>query len=67
MLRFRLDQQDLDRMHELAVKNQDDALTASEKVELETFESATLWTSCTPRLAWPSIIVPRHRSAWMPR
>jgi hypothetical protein len=34
---FSLDQNDLDRMHELAVKNQDDALTKAEKAELESY------------------------------
>jgi hypothetical protein len=34
---FSLDQADLDRMHELAVKNQDDALTQAEKAELESY------------------------------
>jgi hypothetical protein len=34
---FGLDQADLDRMHDLAVKNQDDALTPAEKVELENY------------------------------
>ena len=37
LLRFRLDQIDLERMHELAVKNQDDALTPAEKLELESY------------------------------
>jgi hypothetical protein len=32
---FRLDQSDQDRLHDLLVKNQDDALTPSEKEELE--------------------------------
>lgn len=32
-----LDQADLDRMHELAVKNQDDALAPAEKIELENY------------------------------
>ena len=36
-LRFSLDQSDLDRMHELVVKNQDDALTPTEKTELESY------------------------------
>ena len=31
------DQADLDRMHELAVKNQNDLLTPSEKAELENY------------------------------
>jgi hypothetical protein len=35
MLRMSLDQRDLDRLHELVVKNQDDALTPAEKAELE--------------------------------
>ena len=35
MLRLSLDQSDLDRLHELVVKNQDDALTPAEKTELE--------------------------------
>jgi hypothetical protein len=34
---FSLDQNDIDRMHALAVKNQDDALTPAEKTELETY------------------------------
>ncbi len=34
---FNFDQADLDRMHDLAVKNQDDALTPAEKAELETY------------------------------
>ena len=34
---FSLDQNDLDRMHELAVKNQDDALTRAEIAELESY------------------------------
>ncbi len=34
-LRLSLDQSDLDRLHELVVKNQDDALTPAEKTELE--------------------------------
>jgi cyanate lyase len=32
-----LDQTDLDRMHVLAVRNQDDALTPDEKAELESY------------------------------
>jgi hypothetical protein len=32
-----LDQADLDRMHVLAVKNQDDAVTRAEKAELESY------------------------------
>ena len=34
---FSLDQDDLDRMHVLAVKNQDGALTPAEKAELESY------------------------------
>src|SRR4051794_18320383 len=34
---LRFDQTDLDGMHELAVKNQDDALTPAEKDELESY------------------------------
>ena len=34
---FSLDQADLDRMHDLAVKNQNGALTPAEKAELETY------------------------------
>ena len=37
LLRLRFDQFDLDRMHELAVKNQGDDLTTSEKAELENY------------------------------
>ena len=34
---FRLDQSDQDRLHDLLVKNQDDALTPAEKEELESY------------------------------
>ena len=34
---FSLEQNDLDRMHELAVRNQDDALTKAEEAELESY------------------------------
>ncbi len=34
---FRLDQDDQDRMHDLLVKNQNDALTPAEKEELESY------------------------------
>jgi hypothetical protein len=34
---FTFDQKDLDRMHELAIKNQDDALTKADKAELESY------------------------------
>jgi hypothetical protein len=37
MLRMSLDQSDLDRLHDLVVKNQDDALTPAEKTELESY------------------------------
>lgn len=37
LLRLSLDQSDLDRLHELVVKNQDDALTPAEKAELESY------------------------------
>jgi hypothetical protein len=37
MLRMRLDQSDLDKLHVLVVKNQADALTPSEKTELEIY------------------------------
>jgi hypothetical protein len=37
LLRLSLDQSDLDRLHELVVKNQDDALSAAEKTELESY------------------------------
>jgi hypothetical protein len=37
LLRLSLDQSDLDRLHELVVKNQDDALTPAEKTELESY------------------------------
>jgi hypothetical protein len=36
-LRLSLDQSDLDRLHELVVKNQDDALTPTEKTELQSY------------------------------
>jgi hypothetical protein len=35
LLRMRFEQSDLDRLHELVVKNQDNALTPAEKKELE--------------------------------
>ena len=37
LLRLSLDQSDLDRLHELVVRNQDDALTPAEKAELESY------------------------------
>ncbi len=36
-LSLRFEQSDLDRMHELAVKNQVDKLTANEKTEMENY------------------------------
>ena len=36
-LAIRFEQGDLDRMHELATKNQDDKLTAKDKTELENY------------------------------
>ena len=35
LLRFKFEQSDLDRLHELVVKNHDDDLTPAEKEELE--------------------------------
>src|SRR4051812_9220112 len=37
LLRLQFDPSDLDQMHELAVKNQADALTPAESAELETY------------------------------
>lgn len=37
LLRLRLDRQDMDRLHELVTKNQDDALTVAERDELESY------------------------------
>lgn len=37
LLRLKFDQSDLDRMHELAVMNQDDALTPADKADLESY------------------------------
>jgi len=37
ILRLRLDPRDLDRMHELATKNQDDRLTPDEMAEMESY------------------------------
>ena len=37
LLAIRFGQRDLDRIHELAVKNQDDALTPAEKADLESY------------------------------
>jgi len=42
MLRMSLDQSDLDRLHELVAKNQDDALTPGEKAELESYLRVSL-------------------------
>ena len=53
---FSLDQADLDRMHILAVKNQDDAPHPPKKPSLRTtFASATSSTLCTPRHAYRSV------------
>ena len=37
LLRLKYEQSDLDRLHELVVKNQDDELTPAEKEELESY------------------------------
>jgi hypothetical protein len=37
LLRVDFDRQDLDRLHELVTKNQDDAMTPAEKDELESY------------------------------
>jgi hypothetical protein len=37
LLRFDFDREDLDRLHELVTKNQDDALTQSDRAELESY------------------------------
>ncbi len=37
LLRIRLEKSDLERMHELTAKNQDDLLTPLEKVEMENY------------------------------
>ena len=37
LLRLSLDQSDLDRLHELVVKNQDGALAPAEKADLESY------------------------------
>ncbi len=37
LLRLRFDDQDLNRLHELVTKNQDDALTPAERAELESY------------------------------
>lgn len=39
LLRFKFEQRDLDRMHELAVKNQDGVLTPQERVEMEHYRN----------------------------
>jgi uncharacterized protein YnzC (UPF0291/DUF896 family) len=38
-LRIKFEQRDLDRMHELAVKNQDGLLTTQERSEMENYRS----------------------------
>jgi hypothetical protein len=43
LLRMRLDSQDLDRMHDLVTRNQDDALTPAEKEELEGYLRISLF------------------------
>jgi uncharacterized protein YnzC (UPF0291/DUF896 family) len=37
LLNIRFESRDLDRMHELAVKNQDDALTPAERAEMDNY------------------------------
>ena len=37
LLRLHFDREDLDRIHELVTKNQEDALTQAERTELETY------------------------------
>ena len=37
LLKLRLDSKDLDRLHELVTKNQDDALNDAEREELESY------------------------------
>jgi hypothetical protein len=37
LLRMKFEQSDLDRLHDLVVKNQEDELTAAEKEELEDY------------------------------
>lgn len=37
LLRLHFDDEDLDRLHELVTKNQDDALTPAERSELESY------------------------------
>ncbi len=37
LLNLRFDSRDLDRIHELLTKNQDDALTPAEKADLESY------------------------------
>ena len=37
LLRLKFEQSDLDRLHELVVRNQDDELTPAEKDELESY------------------------------
>jgi len=37
LLNIRFDSDDLDRIHELVTKNQDDALTPTEKADLESY------------------------------
>jgi hypothetical protein len=38
-LRIKFEQRDLDRMHELAVKNQEDRLTQQERTEMENYRN----------------------------
>jgi hypothetical protein len=42
LLDIRFEQGDLDRLHELVTKNQDDALTPAEKIELENYRRVSL-------------------------
>ncbi len=41
LLRIRFDPSDLDRMHQLAVRNQEDSLTASEETELDNYRQVS--------------------------
>lgn len=42
-LRIRFDRRDLDRMHELATKNQDEGLTPAEQVEMANYRRVSYW------------------------
>ena len=50
-LRIKFEQRDLDRIHELAVKNQDDLLTPQERAEMENYRNVGFLLDLMPSKA----------------